>query len=112
MVISGSAHAGYGAGSQPLLCKRLRRFGTTEVISLRLIAIQRQQGFRLFRFFHTFGKRFQSEAVYHADDGGDDGVVVVILDHVAHERDVDLEPVCGQAFEIGERRVAGAKIVD
>ena len=48
----------------------------------------------------------------HRDDRLRDGGVAAVGRNVGDERAVDLEVVHGEALEIGERRMAGAEVVD
>src|ERR1051326_2739023 len=65
-------------------------------------------------FFHldAFRDDFEAEGVGHGDDGGDDGGAVRVGVDVADEGLVDLERVDREALEVGERRVAGAEVVE
>src|SRR5690606_13367914 len=61
---------------------------------------------------HALGDDAQTHGVRQPDDGVDDGRVVGIDHHVAHEALVDLERVDGQPLEVGQRRIARAEVVD
>ena len=60
----------------------------------------------------TFGDRRVTERVRHGEDRGDQAVVGAVLAEVHDELAVDLDLVDGQAPQVGERRVAGAEVVD
>ncbi|MNM31227.1 hypothetical protein D3C81_417990 [compost metagenome] len=63
-------------------------------------------------FFHAFGDHLQLHAVRHADDGQHNGRVVRIAGDFAHEGDIDLQLVDGEALQVGQAGIAGAEIVD
>ena len=66
----------------------------------------------LFDELHSLGDDFEAEAVGHGDDGGDDGRGVGIGGDVVDEGLVDLERVDGEAFQVAQRGVAGAEVVE
>ena len=47
-----------------------------------------------------------------AEDTAENGPVVRVVEHVAHEALIYLEWCDREAFEVGQRRVAGAEIVE
>ena len=98
--------------AQPFFGKRGGRFGAAEMVALHFIAAERQQRVRLGAGFDAFGNRAHAERLAHGDDGGHDGVVIDVIDHVQHERLVDLQFSGRQALEIGQGRIAGTEIVD
>ena len=61
---------------------------------------------------HPFGDDLQPQAGAQGDDGAHDGRVVGVIEHVAHKTLVNLELVQGQALEVGQRGVAGAKVIE
>ena len=60
---------------------------------------------------HALGNDFTVEGAGQADHALDDGQVVGVGLHVAHKALVDLDDLGTEAFEVGERRVARAKVV-
>ena len=65
----------------------------------------------LFLGFHALGNHLQPQAVGQRDDGAHDGGVVRVGQQVVHKALVDLELAQRHAFEVGERGIAGAKVV-
>jgi hypothetical protein len=49
--------------------------------------------------------------VAHGQDGMDDCRIIRVARHIADEGAVDLELLEGVALQIGERRIAGAKVI-
>ena len=62
--------------------------------------------------FHAFGDDFQLHIVRHGDDAARNRGIVTVFRQVADERAVNLQTVDREALEIGERRIAGAEVVD
>ncbi len=60
---------------------------------------------------HPLGDDVQPQAAAEGDDGLGNGAIVRVLGDAAHEGLVDLELIQGQAFEVGQRGIAGAEIV-
>ena len=52
--------------------------------------------------FHTFGQGLEAEALRHGNDGGHNGEIVAIGQHVPHERDVDLQFMNGKSLEVSQ----------
>ena len=69
-----------------------------------------QKGQLLLRF-HTLCNHRQAQAASHGDDRPHDLRVVGVQRSIADEGLVDLEGVHRQALEVGQRRIARAKIV-
>ncbi len=65
----------------------------------------------LARRLHAFGDHLQAQAVAQPDDRAHDRGVVLVGEDLAHERAVDLELVQRQLAQVGQRRVAGAEVV-
>lgn len=87
---------------QPPARENLGRLRTGEVIPLCFVATQCQQVFRLRCLFHTFGQGLEAEALRHGNDGGHNGEIVAIGQHVPHERDVDLQFMNGKSLEVSQ----------
>ena len=88
--------AAAGSASSPGSCRsRAARAGRS--VALRLDAL---------------GDDLEAEVVAERDDRAHDRGVVGVAVHVEHERAVDLELRDREPGEVGERRVAGAEVVD
>src|SRR3569832_1873347 len=61
---------------------------------------------------HYFGNHREYETLTNGHDGTGDGLIVGIVRYVTHERFVDLELIDRQAFEVAQRGIAGAEVVD
>ncbi len=61
--------------------------------------------------FHPFGDDAHAERARQADDGAHQVQVFPVHQHGAYEALVDLQRVCRQPLEVGQRRIAGAEIV-
>lgn len=62
--------------------------------------------------FYSFSGHFQTKLGGDVDNGVDDRSVGLALDAVVQESAVDLNLVRGERFEVAERRVSGAEIVN
>ena len=62
--------------------------------------------------FDAFADHLQVQGMGHRDNGLDDFPVLQAGRHVLQEATVYLQDVQGQAFEVGQRRITGAEIVD
>ena len=62
--------------------------------------------------FHALGDDLAPESRRQSQDAFEDGQIVRVVEHVAHETLVDLELLDRQAFEVGQRRVTSAEIVE
>ena len=69
------------------------------------------QKFFLLQRLYALGNHVQPQVAGHADDGLHDHIVGGALTQVAHKRLVNLELVQGQVGQVGQRRVARAKVV-
>jgi hypothetical protein len=76
------------------------------------IAAQVDQHLGLLGCLDAFGDDGAAEGLRQADDPFDDRHVLLVVEHVVHERAVDLEQVQRQALQVGEGRVAGAEVVE
>ena len=73
--------------------------------------MQLQQRLVLRLRFHPFGNHVQTEVVGHANHGLHHRLVVAVGDDVLHKAAVNFELVQRQAFQVRQRGVAGAKVV-
>lgn len=80
--------------------------------ALQLIAADLAQYLRLMAGFYTFGHHAQTKLMPKIDDRLDDGKISGRVEHVSHERAVDLQTVERNPVQIAETRVAGAKVVE
>ena len=60
---------------------------------------------------YALGNHLAVEGLGQADHALDDGQVIPVIEHVTHKTLVDLEQLCGQLFQVGQRRVARPEIV-
>ena len=70
------------------------------------------QGIELTLRLDALGDDFHRQAVRHGDHGTGDGQVVTTVWQVPDEGAVDLEDIDREFLEVGERRIAGAEVVD
>src|SRR3569623_1321178 len=61
---------------------------------------------------HAVRHHLEPEVVRESDGGTHDHRVFVVFGHIQYEGLVDLEFVHRQALEVGQRRIAGAEIID
>src|SRR5579871_4362188 len=92
----------FRSGEQPW--KIARGDGAAEEKPLRLVALIRSERARLFGGFDAFGDDLQAEIVAQSDDGPHDRRIVRLARHVLDKRAIHLEPIDGEALEIGETR--------
>ena len=83
-----------------------------EVEALKGIAAGRLQELNLCPLFDTFGDGGHAKVFRQGDDGAHNGGFARLQMHILHEGTVDLQLLHRQAFQIGQRRVAGTKIID
>ena len=81
-------------------------------IALTVAAAVLEQPARLLLGFDALGERREAEAVGDAQEHLGDRAVAFVVGQAHDERAVDLDHVDRQLFEIRERRIAGAEIVD
>ena len=62
--------------------------------------------------FHAFGNDREAQRVAEGNDGLRNDLALDVGHHVADEGAIDLQLVNGQAAEVGQRGIAGSKIVD
>ena len=89
----------------------LGRHGPRDAVALAQLAAQVEQHLAVVHGFHALGDDLAVEGPRQAEHAFEDGQVVGVVEHVAHEALVDLELVHGQALEVGQRGVAGAEVV-
>ena len=80
-------------------------------VTLGKFATELQQRFTVGHGFHPFGDHQAAERGCQTEHAVDDGQVVGVAERVADEALVDLEDSSGQALEIGQRGIAGTKVV-
>src|ERR1035438_7332165 len=61
--------------------------------------------------FDALGDHAHLQVARHGNDGGDNGAGVTVVRQVADKATVDLQGVDGELLQVGERRVAGAEVV-
>src|SRR3954468_2830369 len=83
-----------------------------EEVALRELAAERPQAVGLLLGLDALGNHVNAQRAPHRQDGGHDGLVLAGADDAVDERAVDLERVDREAPHIGERRVAGAEVVE
>src|ERR1700730_7967757 len=88
------------------------RYRRAEVEPLSALAIQLSQAFELLCRLDSLGDELQSQALRHAHDGADNGRIVGINCHVAHERAIDLECIDGQMLQVAQAGVARPEVID
>ena len=107
---------GHGERQQLVVAEQggefVRRQRAAEQVALDRVAPPAAQEAGLGLGFDAFGEDRQVEAAAHDDGGRGDGRIDRVVDDVAHEGLVDLDLVEGKARQVGERRVAGAEIVE
>ena len=70
-----------------------------------------QEG-QLFRRFDAFGDRLHAKGLGHLQNRAHHGRVGNIRSDIAYKCLVDLDDIDGHAFEITQRRIAAAEIID
>src|SRR6056297_3134134 len=90
----------------------LGRYGTAEEVALQLVAAATAQDIVLVVALDPLGDDLEPQSRAEGDDRPGDRCTRLVVRDVADERLVDLERADRKALEIGERRVAGAEIVD
>ena len=105
-----------GAAGEPAAqerqASRRRRRGRDEQIALGPVAPEDAQARELLLGLDTLCGDDHAERVGHVDGRGDDGGVGRAGAEPHRERAVDLELVEREAPQVGERRAAGAEVVD
>lgn len=86
--------------------------GSAIEIALRLIALQQAQQISLLLGFHSLGDNLEVKVVGKGDYRVDDPQISRIGGHFCDEGAIDLQFIDGQRYEIGERRVTGAEVVN
>jgi hypothetical protein len=84
----------------------------TEEITLGDIAVFRAQKREMLMGFHALGSHFDTQRVRHGDDGLDEARSYGVRKDGAHKGTFDLQKVYREVFEIRERGIAGAKIIE
>src|SRR4051794_5781112 len=94
------------------LARAFRADRPREEIALRERAPERAQTGRLLLGLDALGNDADAERAPHREDGGHDRLVLRRADYAVDERAVDLQRVDREATHVGERRVAGAEVVE
>ena len=94
------------------LLERIGREGFAHEKSLERVAPAPREEVELRACPHTLGNDVQPEAAGEPDDRLGDRRIAGIGLEVGDERDVDLQRVDRKVLEVGQRRVAGAEVVD
>nr|GEU28309.1 hypothetical protein [Tanacetum cinerariifolium] len=81
-------------------------------IALAVVAAGVGQQIALLRGFHAFRNHFQAQLVGHDDDRFRQGHVARVRRQVAGERAVDFQVIDIELFQVRQRRIAGAEIVE
>jgi hypothetical protein len=81
-------------------------------VALRQLAADLQQQAALCHGLHPFSGDLPVKGVGQADDPIQDGQIVRVVEHVVHKAPVDLELIHGQPLQVGQGRVAGAKVIE
>ena len=71
----------------------------------------RLQDFQLLSCFHTFGHDLHMKILSHTDHSGNNVGTFLIRCQIARERLIDLQSVDRKAFQMGQARIARAKII-
>src|SRR5665647_1108555 len=99
------------AGSQQS-SERLCHHRPAEIVTLALVAMLSQKKCVLLRCFHTLRNEAELEAFTQADHGTDDGGIVLVAGHPAHERLVDLQGIDRKLPQITQAGVTNAEVID
>ena len=83
-----------------------------DAVALRQFAAELQEHRPVLDGGDAFGDDLPVQRRGQAEHAAENGQVVGIVEHVAHEALVDLELCNREAFEVGQRRVAGAEIIE
>ena len=85
--------------------------GTGEVVALHHLAAHLLQRDQLLAVFHAFRGRGEAEGGAERDDAAHHHQLLRVDLHLLDEGAVDLQAVQRQLRQVGERRIAGAEIV-
>src|SRR4029079_15632405 len=85
---------------------------STEIKALNLVAAFRTQHRCLLHRLDALGDDLEVQAVPEAHDGAHDRGVARVSRDVAHEALFDFQPVDREVLDVGERRIAGAEVVN
>ena len=88
-----------------------RRQRPGKAVALHLGAAHGQQAQLLFRSFHPLGHHIHAHVTRHRQRGTHHGLVIATARQGADKGPVYLQPVDGEAFEPGQRGIAGAEII-
>ncbi len=91
--------------------QRFDRQWAAEQVALERLAAVLFEELVLRAGFHTLGDHRETEGFAQCQDGSGDGGVIAVVQGIAHEGLVDLDLVQRQAFQIGQRGIAGAEVI-
>jgi multidrug resistance protein len=112
LAFSALSAASYGGLFTFLAASSFGRHGARNAVALRQLAAQLQQHHAVLHGFHALRpSACRWKAPGQAEHPFQNGQVVRVVQHVAHKALVDLQHLRGQALEVGQRRIAGAKVV-
>ena len=106
------AHCGSGVHDASHAGSSDGRHGARDAETLGNLASEAEQENALFDGFDALGDCLATKRGGEAEHAFDDGEVFRIVEHVANEGLIDFEDVDWKAFEISERGVAGAEVVE
>src|ERR1041385_7450189 len=86
--------------------------GFAEEVALDLVAAEQLQEPQLIFCLDAFGNHFQTQVVGERDDGHHELSVVRVARCFHHKRSINLERIDRQSLQRGQRREAGAEVVD
>jgi hypothetical protein len=86
--------------------------GMGEQEALDALAVEQAQGDELVLGFDPLGGHRAAQRPGQADQRGDDRLITRVTSQPGHEAAIDLDRVQGVLLEPGERRVAGAEVVE
>ena len=89
-----------------------RRAGAAEEVALAAVAAHLAQAGQLQRRLQALGDHGDAERVAEVDDRLDDRRVLACRGRARRRSPVDLDRLDREALEVGQRRVAGAEVVD
>ena len=104
--------AGRGLAQRVLGLDQLGGARAAEQVALATVAADLAQARQLQRGLDALGDHRQAEGVAELDDGLDDRRVLGVDAQAVDERAVDLDRLDREPLQVGERRVAGAEVVD
>lgn len=108
----GAATRTSAVGPRRRQAQRVERRGVAEQLALEAVAAVACEQVELVLGLHACGDRDQPQAVAQVDQGARDGGVARVARQAAYQRAVELDAAQRQAFQAGQRRGAGAVVVE